>query len=601
MRTFVSILALGLVACVPEPPTSTFGKPCDDCTDSDPVRDAGTTVVVPGRDGGVSAKPPPPTPRDGGFDPTAAFDVSPRSLEYEETRDDTITIENTGEAHLMLDVTPSESWVRTNPAQVAIAPGETADVTVSVDDAGLEIGRHDATVTVSTERAPSIDVSVKLVVREPYDPPPPASSKLLVVGFTFDESDPDDPHLLVTFSRGVNESTLTNDSFRVTQGATTIDGTLTYDTDSRQARFAPDTPFEAGPTYNLRIATSVRDRSGGALDQNDYSPGDQPFDRDFDREMPVLRLEGFIPMAGVGDVWIDQGWVYVAGRNSGSSVYVVDARDPPNATLVHRIRSAGFVQDVKAGGGILYATNEPGGIRIFDISDPANPSYMRRIYDDNTQSVHNVFQYGDYLLASSNNTGRIEIYDVWNPAAPMPVGSIRNNNDGSQIHDQMVFNDKVYGAFLDGGLTIADFSDPTSPRKIVDMSYPTDFCHNAWPSTDERYLFTSDEVTGGPMRVWDITDVRNPRQVTTYTAHPSSVIHNVLIEGDLAFISFYTQGLRIVDVSDPPNPREVQFYDTFPGGDAFAGMDGAWGVHIEGNLVAISDMDSGLYLYRFEP
>jgi choice-of-anchor B domain-containing protein len=564
------------------------------------ARDAGSGVT-PARDGGVGTKPPPPRPRDGGFEPTASFEVTPTRITFEDRLDDTITIRNTGEVELTLALASSEPWATADPSTVTVAPNDMRDVRLRVDPSAMSFGLAVATVEVTNERAPPVEVLVRLVVREPYDPAPPAGRGLSVVGFTFDESDPEHVHLLVQFSRSVNTNTLDLGSFRVTEAGAEVLGTLTYDTDSRQARFVPDAPLVPDVVYNLRIATSVRARDGTALDQNDYRPGDQPFDRDFDRSMPVLRLEKFIPMAGVGDVWIDDRWVYVAGRSSGSSVWIVDAHDLPNADVAARIRDRGFVQDVKAGNGLLWASNEPGGVRIFDVSDPANPQYIRRIYDDNTQSVHNVYVEGNHLLASSNNTGRIEIYDVWNPAVPMPIGSISNPNGGAQIHDQMVFGNRVYGAFLDGGLTIADFTDPTNVTTIVDLSYPEDFCHNAWPSKDEQYLFTSDEVVGGPMRVWDISDVRNPTQVATYTAHPSSVIHNILVAGDLAYISFYTQGLRIVDVTDPPNPREVQFFDTYPSGDAFVTMNGAWGVHFEDEIVAISDMDTGLYLFRFEP
>jgi hypothetical protein len=86
---------------------------------------------------------------------------------------------------------------------------------------------------------------------------------------------------------------------------------------------------------------------------------------------------------------------------------------------------------------------------------------------------------------------------------------------------------------------------------------------------------------------------------------PGSIPHNVYVDdGDLAYISHYTAGVRVVDVSDPTDPVEVAFYDTYPSGDSgiFAGC---WGVfpfyRNSPGLFVASDIQTGLYVLEVSP
>ena len=53
-------------------------------------------------------------------------------------------------------------------------------------------------------------------------------------------------------------------------------------------------------------------------------------------------------------------------------------------------------------------------------------------------------------------------------------------------------------------------------------------------------------------------------QVGTYKVGPaSSVVHNVQVSGDLLFVSYYKEGLRVCSIADPVNPVEIAHYDTY--------------------------------------
>lgn len=74
-------------------------------------------------------------------------------------------------------------------------------------------------------------------------------------------------------------------------------------------------------------------------------------------------------------------------------------------------------------------------------------------------------------------------------------------------------------------------------------------------------------------------------------------MHNVIIEGRRAYISWYADGIRVVDFTDPANPREVaRFVDNARGSDF-------WGVylyrHPDGNTYILgSDRSTGLWVFE---
>jgi hypothetical protein len=103
-------------------------------------------------------------------------------------------------------------------------------------------------------------------------------------------------------------------------------------------------------------------------------------------------------------------------------------------------------------------------------------------------------------------------------------------------------------------LYIVDISErrPMEVKGVI-SGYPSAFTHNAWPTEDGTHLLTTDEVSGAATRVWDITNPATPLPAGSYRPPeaPVSIPHNVFVDdGDLAYISHYTCGVRVVDVSN---------------------------------------------------
>jgi hypothetical protein len=81
-----------------------------------------------------------------------------------------------------------------------------------------------------------------------------------------------------------------------------------------------------------------------------------------------------------------------------------------------------------------------------------------------------------------------------------------------------------------------------------------------------------------------------------------SIVHNVFVKGNLAYVAWYADGLKVIDISEPANPQLVGFYDTYPG-NPLAQYVGAWGAYpyYPSGKVIVSDMQTGLYVLRYTP
>jgi hypothetical protein len=122
----------------------------------------------------------------------------------------------------------------------------------------------------------------------------------------------------------------------------------------------------------------------------------------------------------------------------------------------------------------------------------------------------------------------------------------------------------------------------------------------------------------GGLRLIDISDPAHPRQVGRFgTAHSFTdrvhgppdagkyAVHNPIVDGNLVFASWYSDGVRAVDIRDPARPREVGYFVP-PHSPAISPRDepdGAvvWGVVKHGDLLILSDMNFGLWIVRHRP
>ncbi len=332
----------------------------------------------------------------------------------------------------------------------------------------------------------------------------------------------------------------------------------------------------------------------------------------FSADLPY-RMEEVTPEAAhiasrAKGIWgySDAGGQYALVTDA-ASLQVIDVTDPVHPVVATTVPSVGFdLKEVKTYRQYAYCVNQRGPIQIVDLSDPYNAYTAATYSSPQIPGSHNIWCSDDgfaYVALMGAGNSDLRILDLADPLRPVERGYFQHIEQGGLIacHDVYVRNDTCYASWFNAGLYILDVRDKDYPRQIQRIVYPQQATHNAWPALDGRHFFTTDEriTPVGHLLTWEF-DSRYITPVGEYQTERTAVIHNVHVKGPLAYISYYTAGVRVIDIANPRVPIEVGRFDT----SRFEGprFEGCWGVYpyAPSGLVYASDMEQGLYVLRFQ-
>ena len=337
-------------------------------------------------------------------------------------------------------------------------------------------------------------------------------------------------------------------------------------------------------------------------------------------QAPIIlntRLESFTPLTStnyIADVWgyIDpQGREYalVCRGNSGLDIWEVTNGANPQFRS-HIAATASDLKDCAVWLHYVYAVQQNGDTLIIDISNPSQAQVVNTI--PNTGG-HNAYCADGYLYYSRSGGGdgnRVGIYDLTDPVNPVFLSGF-DPPSGHNSHDVHVLHDVMYDADIFSGFTrIVDITDRSNPVELGQTAIGN---HSGWAYEVEGegaivYL-SCDETAGGFLNSWDVSDPTAPVFLDSYVTDPTKSIHNVVVVGRYAYISYYVDGLRIVDLSNPADLREVGIYDIRPSNAGTALFDGSWGVYpLSETKVLLTEIDNagpstsgGFYVIEFTP
>ena len=289
----------------------------------------------------------------------------------------------------------------------------------------------------------------------------------------------------------------------------------------------------------------------------------------------VARIPG--PSSLWRDVKIYQDHAYIVTEGTGGGIQVVDLSgiDAGVVTLVNTVTTGGTGSThnvaIDTTSGFLYRTGGgQHGLRIYDLADKANPVFVR---DWSTRYVHDAqvvtYTEGPYdgrqiaFLCSGFNGGsgqtRFEILDV-------------TNKNNIFVRGTVFYSNRQYS-------------------------------HQVWTNEDHSLAFLNDELDeNGALPtttyVFDISNLDNPQQISSFTNGNSAIGHNLYAAGDLCYEANYRSGMRVFDVSDPQQAQETAWFDTWPQDDRNA-FNGLWSCYpfFESGAVIGMDREKGLFVW----
>jgi len=397
-----------------------------------------------------------------------------------------------------------------------------------------------------------------------------------------------------------------------------------------------------------------------------------------------VRFVGHTDQGGRGDgvqVMVSRGHAYIGTRVS-RGVMVTDVRDPRNPRPVNfaPIHPNSWCMHLQAANDLLLCIEEldlkallsqqeyysqsnqvdssrygkrgedfSAGMRVYDISDPANPRSIA-FMEVQGLGLHRIWWTGGrYAYASALLDGYTDhiliVIDMNDPARPREVGrwwipgmhaaggETPTWKNRWALHHAVVADDIAYGSWRDGGLTILDVREKSAPRLVAHRNWCPPYgggTHSALPLHDRDLLVVADEavlnidVEGQHKRTWlfDIRDKANPVSIATmpipsdqdylklggqfgphnlHENRPGSFQSSTTI-----FATWQSGGLRVFNIADPYRPEEIGYFvppqptrwmEPLRGrakirhtADLFVAQDG---------LIYLTDYDAGLYIVQW--
>jgi choice-of-anchor B domain-containing protein len=285
---------------------------------------------------------------------------------------------------------------------------------------------------------------------------------------------------------------------------------------------------------------------------------------------------------------------------------VIDVSEPASPSRVFTFENL-TVYDIKSWDNYIYTVTGSHGsstATIIDMEDPEQPQIVGTF-----PSAHNIFiDNRGYLYSTEDSFTIYSLND--DPTNPSDI----YQGPDAHIHDIFVRDDIAYT--FEGRntakVTMYDVSNPGDPEVINTISSPDIyFSHSGWSTPDNDYLIVADEYAVDDemdFSIWDLT-TDSPQQIYGFR-DPNATAHNVMINGDYAFFSYYSAGFRVFDVSEPEDPDLIGEVDTNPydgetvertGNSVSIKLNGAWGIYalMDDGYVYLSDL-TGLHVIEFE-
>jgi hypothetical protein len=379
--------------------------------------------------------------------------------------------------------------------------------------------------------------------------------------------------------------------------------------------------------------------------------------------------------ASLNTDWAFQGKYAFGGNYNGFTVY--DISKPRTPVVATQVLCPGSQNDVSVYGKLLFlgtdsqrtddscaSTSSPSsapaearweGIKIFDISNPVSPVYIKAVKTDcgsHTQTLvpgkrgdNSIYLYvSSYNLAGTDQPNCPLPHDkisvvrvpVQNPTAAavvatpvlFPDGGYPGGTEGQSpttgCHDITAYPEKdiAAGACMGDGV-LFDISVRSAPKVITSVRDTVNFAfwHSATFNNNATKVVFTDELGGGgaatcnpeigPNRgadaIYDIVGKGKNRKLEfrsyfkiprTNTENENCVAHNgslIPVPGrDIMVQAWYQGGISVWDFTNSRKPKEIAYWERGPLSATELVLGGSWSAYWYNGYIYSSDIQKGL-------
>ncbi|WP_233582420.1 LVIVD repeat-containing protein [Corallococcus sp. CA053C] len=328
-----------------------------------------------------------------------------------------------------------------------------------------------------------------------------------------------------------------------------------------------------------------------------------------------LASESFVSLGFPADVYVTKNHAYVVsvripktGPAGGLTVFDVSDKHHPVMKKQISLPGDSYWNAAWAKDDALYIASQASGVIVYDISNPADPVFVRSLPGGAPLDIHTLFVDGNRLYAMALwPVSQTLIFDVSTPLVPVLLNriTIATGEDlFSYPHDAFAYEGRLYISHTNSGYVVADVSDPYQVRELGRYAYALAYSHASAVGTfaGRTIAFEGGEGEGTHLRVLDVTDPAHIQLIGEHRLRQSSSIHNMVLKGTRLYVAWYHEGVRVLDVANPTKPKEIAWFNNYrefdPGRQGHT-YEGAIGMRVPGDgFIYAVDTARGLLIFK---
>jgi len=247
----------------------------------------------------------------------------------------------------------------------------------------------------------------------------------------------------------------------------------------------------------------------------------------------ILERDGGYP--NVHELWVADGILYEANSFS-TKVKAFDVRNPHVPVFLRDIQTTDtrYIHAIVALNGKLYTSGWGGKTDIFDVRNILTTDPPRLgAFDSGTNSHVSWPSNNGQLLASARETtnGDVRLFDISNPANPALLSTISAQSLGLEAytaHNPYIIGNMLFVSWYQAGLVVVDITDPRQPYLTGVYDTHTgpingfDGCWGAYPFLGFDKVLLSD-LDGGLYIVDATAALTGPRSVSAASYSDSGI------------------------------------------------------------------------------
>jgi hypothetical protein len=235
----------------------------------------------------------------------------------------------------------------------------------------------------------------------------------------------------------------------------------------------------------------------------------------------------------------------------------------------------GEARDVALSGDVLILADGKFGLKLFDVSDPADP---RRIGTHSSYFFQSAVVAKEGIAYVAGGIGGVEVVDIRKPRLPRLLW----RRELSEVRGVHVDDEYLYLSDGNDGFRIYSLKGDV-PEEVSLLDTPGWNC-DCFVIGDTAYLADG----GNGIKVADVSDRSNPR--LRGSVNLRTIAREIHAVPGMVFVAAHTRGIMAIDVRDPDHPTIAAHYQT---------VDDARGVYTDGRFVYLASGSGGLYIFRY--